>query len=448
MTDAEVAPDADLDETDEDRADGFDAVPAPDPAESFLAGEVVAFTGVLASMTHEQAGELVERHGGAVSPQVVGRTTLLVVGEEGWPLESDGRPSVKFRRAMELAAGGDGPRVLNESEWLAAVGYGTRGDEVRRDYTPAMLSQLLDVPVTVIRRWERLGLLEATRRVKRLPYFDYREVSRLDRLSSLLAAGVPREEVERSLTAMAGLLPEAGLRIDDVELLARDAKVWLRDGAGLLEPRSGQRVFDFDETAGGEPGREGVVVGPAAAVVPPERPVSIPFPDAGEADGAEPAGAGASAVDCYDEACRLLEAGHGEEAIAQFRLAMLGGYRTAEAHSALSDALYRVGRTDAAAERMRAAVETDPDFVEGWTQLGCLEAAAGRHDAAVSAFTFALELHADQPDAVFHLAESLFALGRVSAARERWRDYVAFGARGPWADLAAQRLDETDSSEN
>ncbi|MEM1061635.1 MAG: BRCT domain-containing protein, partial [Planctomycetota bacterium] len=120
--------------------DDLDVVPRPDPAEAFLDGEVVAFTGVLASMTHEQAGRLVTRHGGDVSQQVTTRTTILVVGEEGWPLEADGRPSVKFRRAMEL--GDDGPRVLAESEWLAAVGYVRRGEDVRRDYTPAMLSQL------------------------------------------------------------------------------------------------------------------------------------------------------------------------------------------------------------------------------------------------------------------------------------------------------------------
>ncbi|MEM7811698.1 MAG: tetratricopeptide repeat protein [Planctomycetota bacterium] len=418
--------------------DDLDVVPRPDPAEAFLDGEVVAFTGVLASMTHEQAGRLVTRHGGDVSQQVTTRTTILVVGEEGWPLEADGRPSVKFRRAMEL--GDDGPRVLAESEWLAAVGYVRRGEDVRRDYTPAMLSQLLDMPVTVIRRWERLGLISATRRVRRLPYFDYREVSRLTRLASLLEAGVPRDEIEGSLAAMAGLMPDAGRRVDDIELLARDAKVWLRDDTGLLEPRTGQRVFDFD--AGASTDRDGkpVVVGTAGEVVQAERAVSIPFPT-------EPAPGPPdqpSAADCFDEGCRLLERGLADQAVEQFRLAMLGGHVTPEAQLALSDALYRVGRADAAAERLRVAVETDPDFVEGWTQLGCLEAAAGRHDSAVAAFGFALELHPDLPDAVLHVGESLFALGRVAEAREKWSAYLDFGTRGPWADLARQRLAETE----
>ena len=49
-----------------------------------LQGERIAFTGTLASMTHRQAMELVEQHGGQSSQHVSHQTTLLVVGEEGW----------------------------------------------------------------------------------------------------------------------------------------------------------------------------------------------------------------------------------------------------------------------------------------------------------------------------------------------------------------------------
>lgn len=61
-----------------------------------LQGERVVFTGTLASMTHQKAWEFVEQHGGQAAQHVSRQTTLLVVGEEGWPLEADGSPSVNL----------------------------------------------------------------------------------------------------------------------------------------------------------------------------------------------------------------------------------------------------------------------------------------------------------------------------------------------------------------
>ena len=61
-----------------------------------LLGERVAFTGTLASMTHRQAMDLVEQQGGQAMQHVGQQTSILVVGEEGWPLELDGQPSVQL----------------------------------------------------------------------------------------------------------------------------------------------------------------------------------------------------------------------------------------------------------------------------------------------------------------------------------------------------------------
>ena len=59
----------------------------------------VAFTGRLACMTRAEAFEVVHRHGGTPSQTVTKRTKLLIVGELGWPLLDDGRPSNKLARA-------------------------------------------------------------------------------------------------------------------------------------------------------------------------------------------------------------------------------------------------------------------------------------------------------------------------------------------------------------
>ena len=48
-----------------------------------LQGERLSFTGTLASMTHKQAMELADQHGGSATHNVSKQTTMLVVGEEG-----------------------------------------------------------------------------------------------------------------------------------------------------------------------------------------------------------------------------------------------------------------------------------------------------------------------------------------------------------------------------
>ena len=71
-----------------------------------LQGEKVAFTGILASMTHRQAYDLVEENGGASAVHVSGQVTMLVVGEEGWPLDEEGKASVKVEQAVDLINSG------------------------------------------------------------------------------------------------------------------------------------------------------------------------------------------------------------------------------------------------------------------------------------------------------------------------------------------------------
>src|ERR1700683_3948990 len=100
-----------------------------------LQGERVAFTGTLASMTHQQAHDLVERHGGIATQNVSRQTTMLVGGEEGWPLEPDGHPSIKLQQATQLQQEGVPIRVICESDWLRLLGLEDRPREVHALYT-------------------------------------------------------------------------------------------------------------------------------------------------------------------------------------------------------------------------------------------------------------------------------------------------------------------------
>src|SRR5262245_66422216 len=71
-----------------------------------LAGERLAFTGTLASMTHKDAHARTAECGGSAAEHVSRQTTMLVIGEEGWPLEEDGSPSVKLQHVERLRTEG------------------------------------------------------------------------------------------------------------------------------------------------------------------------------------------------------------------------------------------------------------------------------------------------------------------------------------------------------
>ncbi|MFM8224421.1 MAG: MerR family transcriptional regulator, partial [Planctomycetaceae bacterium] len=229
-----------------------------------LAGQRIAFTGTLASMTHRQAQQVVEEHGGQPTEHVGKATTLLVVGEEGWPLEADGRPSVKLVQAQKLRAEGVELRIVSESDWLGFVGLDDRRSQLDQVYTPAMLSQLLGVSVHQVRRWERLGLVRAVRRVHRLPFFDLREVASAQRLAQLLASGVAPDKVRDSLCRLEQVVGDPRGALAQLELLSRAGDLAFRDRQGRLTTVRGQRLIEFEPPAGAAPPAPGThPAGPA-----------------------------------------------------------------------------------------------------------------------------------------------------------------------------------------
>ena len=86
-----------------------------------MQGERVSFTGTLASMTHEEAQALVEKHGGTATQHVSHGTSMLVLGEEGWPLEEDGQPSQKLQRVNQWREEGLEIRVVSEGGYRRAM---------------------------------------------------------------------------------------------------------------------------------------------------------------------------------------------------------------------------------------------------------------------------------------------------------------------------------------
>lgn len=370
-------------------------------------------------MTHDAAGALVEKHGGTATPHVSRGMTMLVVGEEGWPLEPDGKPSQKLERVNQWRAEGLEIRVVPEGDWLHLIGLQERRDETQRLHTAAALSKLMNVPVGTIRKWAHMGLIQPVKRIHRLLYFDFQEVSDARRIAEFLDAGVPQDEIRQGLESLHRVLPNIERPLAQLQKLANSAHLAYRNAKGLFEPGTGQQLFDFE-----------------SETEPAETVHKLPAPAADDKSR--------SPEEWYLEGCRLLDENAAGEAVEAFRLCLMQRPDEPEVQFHLAEALYRLGNREGALERYYAAVEHDHNYIEAWTQLGCIHTELDELESARDAFRIALDLHADYPDAHFHLADALFQLGETEDAAEHWREYLRYDDRGPWADMARQQLEAVE----
>jgi BRCT domain type II-containing protein len=111
----------------------------------------VAFTGRLACMTRAEAFEVVRQHSGAPSQAVTKRTNLLIVGELGWPLLDDGRPSNKLSRATSY-----GIPVVSERRFLEWIGRSIP-DSFQKTYSGEQLAALSKMSAETVQELAHSG---------------------------------------------------------------------------------------------------------------------------------------------------------------------------------------------------------------------------------------------------------------------------------------------------
>ncbi|MFO1093739.1 MAG: tetratricopeptide repeat protein [Planctomycetaceae bacterium] len=129
------------------------------------------------------------------------------------------------------------------------------------------------------------------------------------------------------------------------------------------------------------------------------------------------------------------------EAAAMLRLGLMQDPHNAEAHFHLADCLYRQDNVAGALERYYAAGKRST--VPGGLDPDRLPAPRAREpESALDAFDIAKKRTEIYPDAHFQKAETLAELGRVAEAAPYWRRYLSYEDRGPWAELARERLNE------
>ena len=395
-----------------------------------LTGLRVLFVGKSGGGSRREVQRTIRAHGGVCVENFDAAVDLIVVGDDE-PEALEASPLLTSE--MRLAANLGRLEILAEADLWERMGLVEDQEHVRRLYTPAMLAELLKIPAATIRRWKQRGLLVPAREVRKLPYFDFQEVAVARRLAEMLAAGETCTTIERKLADLSRRHPEIERPLAELSIVVEGRQFLVRRGDSLLES-SGQRRLDF-RAAEGE--QLGATLDQGSAVE-----QTGDFPAETPSGASRPHAWPLTVDEMLDEAARHEDDGEVEFAASLYRAALAATGPRADICFLLAEALYRLDDLSAARERYYAAIEIDETYVEARANLGCLLAQMGQTDLAVAAFEGALAIHADYPDAHYHLARTLDDLDRHDESLRHWRRFIALAPDSPWADEAVERLQE------
>jgi tetratricopeptide (TPR) repeat protein len=344
----------------------------------------VAFTGRLACMTRAEAFKVVRSLGGTPSQAVTRQTNVLVVGELGWPLLDDGRPSNKLSRASTY-----GIPVVSERRFLEWTGKAAP-DSLRRTYSADQIAALSKLSNSTIDELVRFGLLDP-----RGGLFGFRDLASARQISKLFAHGIALSEILRSVNEVRQWLPEADL-------------------SNLRLHPAAHHAIEIEQP-GGRTDNRGQFVLP---VSPPAQNTDALFQ---QAQGAE-------------------EIGDVVEAERLYRVVMKCDPTDAAPPFNLGNMLRANGRKVEAEAALRTATRADPTFPEAWYNLSDLLDEQGRSEAAIDCLRHALHAAPEYADATFNLALLLQRSNRHKEAAEYWRRYLGNDARSEWAARARRCL--------
>jgi len=405
-----------------------------------LAGKRIAFAGKFVAVTREEVVELAAEAGALPVPGAGEDTALVVVGEERWPVDDEGRVAKELESAGRLREAGRAIEMIGERDFLARLGL-PAGSDAPRLCTSEQLSRILHVPVRRLRAWIRRGLLKPVRSERRVDWFDFRRAAEIQQLADLTANGVSVATLRESLGRISRWLPETESALARLERWAGEAGLLVRLGAGQLAEPTGQLRLLFGDDVPEAPVPPAVASARAPTTPGDRRPLLAVIPGGATAASSAPAEPAAPGADGWFElALEYEEAERLDDAARAYREALLAGGPSAEIAFNLGNVLYSLGRWEEALSRFQQAVEADPEYVEAWNNLASVHAQFEEWDDAIEAGLRALEIAPDYPDAHYNLAEAYHASGRRAEALRHARAYLQSDGKSPWARRLEQNL--------
>jgi tetratricopeptide (TPR) repeat protein len=386
---------------------------SPESSRVTLAGQLVVFTGKLSSLGRKDARELVTRLGGVTADDVNAKTTMLVVGAEGFgptpnaddELADGGSSravrdtSNKLKRAEELNAqpGAHPIRILTEEEFCRLAGVAT-ADTLKRQYHALrdVLARYRLLREDHLRYLVKCGVLRPVLRTNADTFFAFPDLAIIKQANEGIAQGHTFRSVVRTLTAARQGQLEFDFRLD-----AAPAKI-----ITLRRP---------------EGGRQANASKPPAALHAPMRDTAL----------AEEYFCAASALDEGDDSTR-------EEAATAYRKALeLDPYLVAALIN-LANIHYSRDELVEAQALYERAIGLESDFFEAHFNLGNIYHDLGRFPEAQACYREALRLNPFYADAHFYLAVTFEKMGQSQDARPHWRSYQQLAPQGEWVELARE----------
>jgi tetratricopeptide (TPR) repeat protein len=335
-------------------------------------------------MKRADAFALVRKQGGRPREGVTKRTDVLIVGELGWPLLDDGRPSNSLAQAKSYRV-----PIASERQFLEWLGKSVPEDQART-YTSDQLASLSKLPKDVVDQLSMFGLIEA-----RNGLYGFRDLAAARQLAGLIAAGTALSAITKSLHEIRKWLPEAGL--SNLKLFPESSDRILVEQMKGRADKTGQFVLDVEKPAGD-----------ADAVFE-------------EAQAAEVQNDIATAERLYRRAMNMDPA----DPAAPFNL---------------GNVLRSSGRSLEAEAAYRAAVRADPNFASAWYNLADVLDDQRRINEAIECLESALDADPTYADAMFNMGLFLQRLERHDEAAGWWRRFLALDGSSPWAARAKRAL--------
>jgi len=335
-------------------------------------------------MSRSEAFEVVRQRGGTPSQAVTRQTNVLVVGELGWPLLDDGRPSNKLSRA-----GTYGVPVVSERRFLEWIGK-VVPDSLNRTYSAEQIAALSKLSGSTVDELVRFGLLDP-----RGGLFGFHDLASARQISKLFAHGIALSEIIRSVKEIRAWLPQADL-------------------SNLRLHPATHHAIEIEQPEG-RTDKRGQFVLP---VSPPEQ----------------------NADALFERAQATEDAGNFAEAERLYRVLMKCDPTDAAPPFNLGNMLRVNGRKVEAEAALLAATRADPTFAEAWYNLSDLLDEQGRPEAAIECLRNALRAAPAYIDAMFNLALLLQRNNKHAEAAEYWQRYLANDAQSEWAARARRSL--------
>lgn len=335
-------------------------------------------------MKRADAFAAVRRHGGKPRQGVTKDTGILIVGELGWPLLDDGKPSNSLAQAKSYKI-----PIASERQFLGWLGK-SAPEQHAKAYSADQLAALSKLPKDVIEQLDMFGLIEPKGGL-----YGFRDLAAARQVSGLLNAGTALSVITKSLHEIRKWLPDA--QLSNLKLFPESSdKILVEQMKGKTE-KTGQFVLDV------------------------EKPADDPDAVFAEAQAAETRGDHAAAEQLYRKAMKL----DPDDPSAAFNLGnlMRAGGRNLEAESAF-----------------RAALKADGDYALAWYNLADVLDEQNRTKDAVDCLRRVLEADPDFADAMFNMGLFLQRLEQHAEAASWWRKYLEHDDSSPWAARAKRAL--------